>query len=103
MGSTRRKYDSEFKREAVRLASEPGIKDRSVETDLGLYQGAIRHWRKELEKDATHAFPGVGHLKPVDEELRRLRKENERLKRERDILKKAAAYFSMDAIKDSRS
>ena len=48
MGSTRRKYDSEFKREAIRLASEPGIKDRSVETDLGLYQGAIRHWRNEL-------------------------------------------------------
>ena len=103
MGSTRRKYDSEFKREAIRLASEPGVKDRTIETDLGLYQGAIRHWRKELEKDSTHAFPGVGHLKPVDEELRRLRKENERLKRERDILKKAAAYFSMDAIKDSRS
>jgi transposase len=103
MGSTRRKYDSEFKRESVRLASEPGVTDRSVENDLGLYQGAIRHWRMELEKDSLHAFPGVGHLKPIDEELRRLRKENERLKRERDILKKAAAYFSMDAIKDSRS
>ncbi len=86
---TRKEYDAAFKREAVRLASEPGVKDRAVEKDLGLYQGAIRHWRSELEADSKTAFPGVGHLKPQDEELRQLR-------RERDILKKAAAYFSMD-------
>jgi transposase-like protein len=42
-------------------------------------------------------------MKPIEEENRRLRRELERTKRERDILKKAAAYFSMDAIRDSRS
>ena len=66
MGSIRRKYDSEFKRESVRLASETGVTDRSVEKDPGLFQGAIRHWRIELEKDSLHAFPGAGHLKPID-------------------------------------
>jgi transposase len=100
---SRRKYDDTFKREAVRLASEPGTRDRTIEKDLGLYQGAIRHWRSELEADPNTAFPGTGHLKPADEEIRRLRKENERLRRERDILKKAAAYFSMDAVRDLRS
>jgi len=34
-----------------------------------------------------------GHLKPQDEELRRLKRENERLRRERNILKKAVAIF----------
>lgn len=100
---SRRKYDDSFKREAVRLATGPGIKDRTIEKDLGLYQGAIRHWRAELEVDPATAFPGTGHLKPQDEEIRRLRTENERLRRERDILKKAAAYFSMDAVRDLRS
>jgi transposase len=100
---SRKEYDGAFKREAVRLASEPGVRDRAVEKDLGLYQGAIRHWRSELEADPQQAFPGVGRLKPQDEEVRQLRRELERTKRERDILKKAAAYFSMDAVRDLRS
>ena len=103
MGSSRKEYGADFKREAVRLSSEPGVTARSVERELGLYQGAIRHWRDELEADSVDAFPGVGHMKPLEEENRGLRRELERTKRERDILKKAAAYFSMDAIRDLRS
>ena len=99
----RKKYDDTFKREAVRLANESGKRDRQIEQELGLYQGAIRHWRMALEEDSIHTFPGTGHQKPLEEENWRLRKENARLIRERDILKKAAAYFSMDAIKDSHS
>lgn len=41
-----------------------------------------------------NAFPGSGKLKPEDEEVRKLKRENEVLKRERDILKKALAIFS---------
>jgi len=103
MSLLRKKYEPEFIREAVRLASEPGTTARSIEQDLGLYPGAISHWKRELAKDPLKAFPGKGRMKPEQEEIRRLRRELERTKRERDILKKAAAYFSMDTIKDSRS
>ncbi len=103
MGNRRKKYDRQFRLEAIRLASESGVTNGSVERDLGLYQGAISHWKKELGKDPANAFPGLGRLKPEQEEIRCLRRELERTKRERDILKKAAAYFSMDSIKDSRS
>ena len=34
----RRRYDSEFKREAVRIAATTGTTDRQVERDLDLYQ-----------------------------------------------------------------
>jgi transposase len=44
--------------------------------------------------DRVHAFPGKGHLKPSDEELRRVKKELNDDKEERDILKKALAIFS---------
>ena len=44
-----KRYDSEFKRESVRLADTSGKTDRQIERDLGLYQGAIRRWRDELE------------------------------------------------------
>lgn len=90
----KRKYEPTFKREAVRLAEESGKTDRQVERELGLYQGAIGQWRKELEKDPEHAFPGTGRLKPLEEENRRLRRELAGVREERDILKKAIAIFS---------
>jgi transposase len=103
MGKTPRKFDDEFRREAVRLASEPDMKDSWVERDLGLYQGAIRHWRRAFEADPQRGLGDTSRPATAEQEVKRLRRENERLKQERDILKKAAAYFSMDAIRGSRS
>ena len=93
-GKQKRTYDADFKREAVRLADGEGVTDRQVERDLGLYQGAIRTWRKELDADSGAAFPGTGHQKPLEEENRRLRRELDIAREERDILKKAVAIFS---------
>ena len=98
-----KRYDKEFKIEAVLLASEPGNSQAKIERDLGIGQGVISRWKRELLKDGEHAFPGKGHLKPEDEELRRLKRENERLRRERDILKKAVAIFSEDPNRYSDS
>jgi transposase len=94
MGAKRKKFDASFKREAVRLSESSGKRDRTLEKELGLYQGALRHWREELKADSEHAFPGTGHLKPLEEETRRLQRENAILREERDILKKAVAIFS---------
>jgi transposase len=94
MSKQRKRYDGTFKGEAVRLAEESGKRDRQIEQELGVYQGAIRHWREELSSDPEHAFPGTGHLKPLEEENRQLRRELEIARQERDILKKAMAIFS---------
>jgi len=98
-----KRYDKEFKIEAVRLASEPGNTQAQVQRELGIGQGVISRWKRELKADSEHAFPGKGHLKPQDEELHRLKRENERLRRERDILKKAVAIFSEDPHRYSDS
>ncbi len=98
-----KRYDKEFKIEAVRLASEPGNTQAQVQRELGIGQGVISRWKRELRADSEHAFPGKGHLKPQDEEVHRLKRENERLRRERDILKKAVAIFSEDPHKYSDS
>lgn len=90
----RKNYDAEFKRQTVALADSSERTDRAIEKELGLYQGAVRHWRAELEADAAQAFPGKGHLKPSDEEVRQLRRELDIVRQERDILKKAVAIFS---------
>ena len=98
-----KRYDREFKVEAVRLASEPGNTQAGIERDLGISQGVISRWKRELKLDGEDAFPGKGRLKPQDEEFRRLKRENERLRRERDILKKAVAIFSEDPHRYSDS
>jgi len=90
----RKRYDSEFKRNAVKLADSSGKGDSVIERELGVYQGSIRSWRKALQEDAVEAFPGTGHMKPLEEENRRLRRELEDVRQERDILKKAVAIFS---------
>ena len=98
-----RKYDLEFKLEAVRMAAEPGTTNGEVERRLGIGQGVLSRWKRELRDDGAQAFPGKGHLKPEDEEMRRLKRENDRLRRERDILKKAVAIFSTDPHRYSGS
>ncbi len=98
-----RKYDKEFKQEAVQMASEPGVTAVDVERRLGIGQGVISRWKREFKDDGKQAFPGTGHLKPKDEEFRRLKRECERLRRERDILKKAVAIFSTDPHRYSGS
>ncbi|NLW33561.1 MAG: transposase [Fibrobacter sp.] len=62
----RRKYDSSFKREAVRMAAQSDKPDRQIEEDLGIFQGAIHRWREELKKDPANAFPGTGHQTSVE-------------------------------------
>ena len=98
-----KRYDKQFKFEAVRLASEPGNTQAQIQRDLGIGQGVISRWKRELKLDGEQAFPGKGNLKPQDEELRRLKRENEKLRRERDILKKAVAIFSEDPNRYSDS
>jgi|TARA_B100001971_G_C18119472_1_gene498608 transposase len=89
-----RKYDREFKLEAIHLALEEGSTAVEVERRLGLSEGTISRWKKQLKDKGDEAFPGTGHLSDRDEEVRRLRRELGRVTRERDILKKAVSIFS---------
>ena len=91
---SRRKYDRDFKIEAVRLVVEGGRSIVAVARDLGIHENLLYNWRRKYLDDAVYAFPGKGHLKPADEETRRLQKELRDVKEERDILKKALAIFS---------
>ena len=82
------KYDRELKLESIRLASEKGARAPAVERRLGLSQGIISRWKRQLHSEGSDAFPGKGHLSASDEQVRVLQRENDRLRRERDILKK---------------
>ena len=73
--NSRRKFDSEFKREAVRLVATGGRKASEVARNLGISSNLLHRWDQQFRDDPAHAFPGKGHLKPEDEELRQLKKQ----------------------------
>ncbi len=90
----RRRFSKEFKMNAVSMVVDQGRDLIETAHDLDIRPDMLRKWKKKFESDGQQAFPGSGHLKPEEEELRRLRRENERLRMERDILKKAVAICS---------
>lgn len=90
----RRKFDKEYKINAVRLVTENGRRVTEVARDLGINENNIHRWKQQFAIDRENAFPGKGNLKPADEELRQLKKQLRDVTAERDILKKALAYFS---------
>jgi len=92
----RRKYDSDFKKNAVLLANEQGRSVSEVAEKLGINADLIYQWRKSLKKKGILAFPGNG-IEALTEEQKRIRELEKELKNtemERDILKKAMAIFS---------
>ena len=98
MGITRRKFSKEFKVEAVRLVQDRGVTISQAARDLDVGETVLRRWVRELTTDPVDAFPGLGKMKPEQEEIARLQKEVAKLKMERDILKKAAAYFAKESM-----
>ena len=95
MGRKRRKFNAEFKSEAVRLCKVGDRTVRQVAKDLDLTETALREWVKRAAIDAGKGPPGA--LTTAErEELTRLRRENKRLHMEREILKKAAAFFAKE-------
>ena len=95
-GSKRRRYDAEFKRNAISLAEEPGRNAHSVEQSLGIPNGMIGRWRRQISKDGLLAFPGNGieALTSDQKRIGELEKKLQNAEMDRDILKKALAIFS---------
>ena len=100
---TRKKYDADFKRNAVELVLSGNRSCRAVERDLGIPQGILHRWIKEYQANPKGSFPGLGHKKPqvitIDPSLLSLKQENDELRLERDILKKALAIVSKEPVR----
>jgi transposase len=90
---SRRKYNEQFKRDAVNLLATSEKTLNQVASDLGISYNILFRWKRELGETNKKAFTGNGNSR--DEEMARLQKENAELKLERDILKKAVAIFSV--------
>ena len=97
MSRTRKykRYSPEFKRAALKRASEDGITDKAVCEELEISDRQLRRWRDEYRLLGDDAFPGQGHSR--DEEMTRLKRELSKVKQERDFLKQAAVFFAKES------
>jgi transposase len=88
----RRRFDDDFKAQAVRLVLDEGQSVTAVARDLDLARTALHNWVEQARADRSSGKTGLTTAER--EELGRLRKENRELRTEREILKKAAAFFA---------
>jgi transposase len=95
----RRRYDAEFKQEAVRLVTHQKQSCADVERALGIPKGVVKDWIRAIKLDVERPFPGNGRKRPNQSELERLEQEVIVLQKERDILKKALAIFSTEPLR----
>ena len=89
-----KKYDKEFKINAVNLCLTSNRSCDEIAKNLGVPKSTLYSWLESHQKDGQEAFPGKGHLKASDMEVVQLRKELAHVREERDILKKALGIFS---------
>lgn len=86
-------YTLEFKRSSAKLAAESGQPIAQTARELGMNVNTLHGWVGKYYRSEKVSEAQSFNL---EDELKRLRKENARLKQERDILKKAAAYFASE-------
>jgi transposase len=82
-GRTRRKYDEEFRRGALKMIDN-GQTVRSVAESLGVGENLLHKWKRTNRAGASD----------LERENLELRAKNRQIELERDILKKALSIFS---------
>ena len=92
-----RRFTAEFKAEALRLLEQRRAQDLTaadVARELGIAPSLLTVWaqRARATQDARSE-----RGETLEEEVRRLRRENATLREERAFAKKAAAFFAMES------
>ena len=89
MGEFRRKYDDEFKKNAVKLSYASPRSVKEIAEDLGIHENLLYNWRRKYTADGDKT-----KYTTLEEENRDLKRQLAETRMERDMLKKAAAYFA---------
>lgn len=98
-GRARRRYTSEFRTEAVTVMRQrraEGVSLAQIGRELGIRPNMLWYWAKQLDGGGTGPAAPAGET--LEEENRRLRRENAILRQEREFAKKAAAFFLKESL-----
>jgi transposase len=91
----RKRYNEEFKLQALKRVDEPGVTAALVAEELGISTRQLSRWRDMYKTDGKDAFPGQGNSR--DEDITRLKRELVQVKKERDFLAEAARFFAKES------
>jgi transposase len=100
----RRTFSDAFKREAVRRMRErraEGVPLGQIGRELDVRPQLLWEWARKLDGRGTGRVEGLSAppaTESLEEEVRRLRRENAMLKQEREFAKKAAAFFAKESL-----
>jgi transposase len=86
-----KRYDEEFREQALKLSDEVGL--RKASDQLGVVYGTLADWRKQRARSGSNKKEGLDN--PGDE-IVRLKKENLELQKANSILKDALGFFVED-------
>jgi len=92
-----RRFDEEFKRNAVRLVVEEGYTFKAAATAVGVSDQTLRTWHAKFAPQPLPCGENAT-VEELREENQRLRKQLRRTELEREILKKATAYFAKESL-----
>ena len=90
----KRQYSESFKSEAVKLALAGRTSKARIARELGININSLDGWIRKYRQSLGEMDPRKAES--LEDEVKRLRKENDLLREERDILKKAVAYFARE-------
>jgi transposase len=90
----RRKFDKEFKLQAVKMVLDEHLPVNEVACRLNISENQLHAWKSAYKSSGPDSFPGKGYQSREAEEIKRLQKRLADAEEERDILKKALAIFS---------
>lgn len=92
-----RKYDRQFKLEALELLQRGGKSAGQIERELGITPGLLVKWRARYQivvKEGQAPQVGPSDMEAAKVEIRRLQRELAEVVEEREILKKVLRIFS---------
>lgn len=93
----RRSFTPEFKREAVKLAEQPGHSLSAVARELGVQRSVLKHWVDNFASGRYEKKTTLPLKSAQQQENEQLRRELAKVKMERDILKKALGFFAKES------
>jgi transposase len=92
----RRSFTAEFKREAVKLAEQPGRSLSAVARELGVERSVLKRWMENFAAGKYEKNAKLPLKSAQQQENEQLRRELAKVKMERDILKKALGFFAKE-------
>jgi len=92
-----RKYDQQFKLEALELLGRGGKSAGQIERELGITPGLLLKWQARYQivgGEGRTAQIGPSDMEGAKAEIRRLQRELANVEEEREILKKVLSIYS---------